>query len=275
MPEMSEIGHASAATADVGVLFVNLHVTDLLDPVLMAPGTPLSIVSILRALPNARPGCLRRRAANRAPQRRPRWRPSKRLPSRCPLCAAGPHHGAPCEHPQIADVAFDEITEIVPSRATDFGEPPPVPVARDCALLLRMDGVEAGRSHRLTEEPCRIGRHASSELRIDDTRISAVTRASFTTARATYRRSRLAQRNPRARPVFARIGGEEFAVVLRGIDTAGAGRVGERLRATIAAVPVVAAAHPVPVTISVGCTALSCCREASAAALFAGADARL
>jgi EAL domain-containing protein (putative c-di-GMP-specific phosphodiesterase class I)/CheY-like chemotaxis protein len=34
------LGHA-----DAGVLFVNLHVTDLLDPVLVAPGTPLSSIA--------------------------------------------------------------------------------------------------------------------------------------------------------------------------------------------------------------------------------------
>jgi diguanylate cyclase (GGDEF)-like protein len=311
-------------------------------------------------------------------------------PVEMPAVRSRPAPRRPAQHPPIADVAFDEITEIVPSRATDFGEPPPVPVARDCALLLRMDGVEAGRSHSLTEEPCRIGRHVSSELRVDDTGISRCharivyegaghviedlgsRNGTYVQGQAVMRRrlvdgdwiqlgprvafrfslvdatqqalleqlydsstrdsltgvynrkhfderlraevayclrhrsdaslvlfdidhfkgindrwghpagdavlrqvARLAAQRLRAEDVFARIGGEEFAVVLRGIDLAGAGRVGERLRATVAAVPVVAAAHPVPVTISVGCAALSCCREASAAALFAGADARL
>jgi len=300
----------------------------------------------------------------------------------------GPRHAV--MHPPISEQPFDEITEIISSRATDFGEPPPVPIVRDCALLLRMDGVEAGKSYTLTQQPCRIGRHAGSELRIDDTGISrfharivydgtghvvedldsrngtyvqgqrvvrrrlldgdwiqlgprvafrfslvdatqqtllaqlydSSTRDSLTGA---YNRkyfderlraevayclrhrtdaslvlfdidhfkgindrwghpagdavlrqvARLAAQRLRAEDVFARIGGEEFAVVLRGIDLAGAARVGERLRATLAAVPVVAAAHPVPVTISVGCAALSGCREASAVALLSASDARL
>jgi diguanylate cyclase (GGDEF)-like protein len=86
---------------------------------------------------------------------------------------------------------------------------------------------------------------------------------------------RVAGQRLRAEDVFARIGGEEFAVILRGIDLAGAARVGERLRATVYAVPVVVAAQPVGVTISVGCAALSCCQERSASELFAAADARL
>ncbi len=60
----------------------------------------------------------------------------------------------------------------------------------------------------------------------------------------------------RTEDVFARIGGEEFAVLLRGVTVQGAARLGERLRTSISAVPTLFEGRPIPITISVGCAAL-------------------
>ncbi|MDX2051344.1 MAG: GGDEF domain-containing protein [Polyangiaceae bacterium] len=79
----------------------------------------------------------------------------------------------------------------------------------------------------------------------------------------------------RTEDVFARFGGEEFVVILRGIDEAGAVRVGERIRATIGAVPCLAAGATIPVTVSVGCATLGAAPETSASALLEIADRRL
>ena len=87
--------------------------------------------------------------------------------------------------------------------------------------------------------------------------------------------ARLAEQTLRAEDVLARFGGEEFAVILRGTSAAGALRLAERLRATIAAVPVVVERRPVPVTISAGCAALDLAAGASAEVLLKAADAGL
>lgn len=79
----------------------------------------------------------------------------------------------------------------------------------------------------------------------------------------------------RTEDMFARFGGEEFAVILRGVNLTGAARLSERLRATVAAVPVVAEGAAIPVTISLGCATLACCSEKSEEALLAAADRRL
>ncbi len=83
------------------------------------------------------------------------------------------------------------------------------------------------------------------------------------------------ERGLRTEDVFARYGGEEFAVVLRGIDLAGAGRVGERLRSFIEGMLIEADGRRIPVTVSVGCAALTCCEEPAPTALVAVADRRL
>jgi diguanylate cyclase (GGDEF)-like protein len=74
---------------------------------------------------------------------------------------------------------------------------------------------------------------------------------------------------------LARYGGEEFAVCLRGTDLRSSARMAERLRATVAAVPVLYEARPVPVTISIGCATLACTTDNSADSLIAVADRRL
>lgn len=79
----------------------------------------------------------------------------------------------------------------------------------------------------------------------------------------------------RAEDMFARFGGEEFAVILRGVNLAGAARLGERLRATVAALPSVHQGTTIPVTISLGCATLACCQDKSEAALLQAADRRL
>jgi diguanylate cyclase (GGDEF)-like protein len=79
----------------------------------------------------------------------------------------------------------------------------------------------------------------------------------------------------RTEDLFARIGGEEFAVLLRGTNRLGAARAAERLRATIAAVPAVVGGKTIPVTVSAGCAALACCRDRTQRELIAAADRRL
>jgi diguanylate cyclase (GGDEF)-like protein len=79
----------------------------------------------------------------------------------------------------------------------------------------------------------------------------------------------------RTEDVFCRYGGEEFAVILRGIDLEGARRVGERLRVLVASTPVTVDNVSFTVTMSVGCAALSDCPEPSTTTLVAIADRRL
>lgn len=77
----------------------------------------------------------------------------------------------------------------------------------------------------------------------------------------------------RAGDLLARLGGEEFAVLLPGADLAAAAEVAERIRAAVAREPVEAGGRPIAVTVSLGCAALE--RDEDGAALLARADARL
>ncbi len=79
----------------------------------------------------------------------------------------------------------------------------------------------------------------------------------------------------RVEDVVARVGGEEFAILLRGIGVAGATLLAERLRATIGALPVMHGTVPIPVTVSLGCAALSELAEPNPAQFLATADQRL
>jgi diguanylate cyclase (GGDEF)-like protein len=79
----------------------------------------------------------------------------------------------------------------------------------------------------------------------------------------------------RAEDMFARFGGEEFAVIMRGVNLAGAARLGERLRATVAALPAVANGTSIPVTVSLGCATLACLEDKTETALLRVADRRL
>lgn len=79
----------------------------------------------------------------------------------------------------------------------------------------------------------------------------------------------------RTEDVFARFGGEEFAVVLRGIELKGAARLGDRLRQAVADQVVEHEGHKIKVTLSAGAAALGCCQTPSAEELIAIADRRL
>jgi two-component system, cell cycle response regulator len=89
------------------------------------------------------------------------------------------------------------------------------------------------------------------------------------------RSSELCMRALRTEDVFARFGGEEFAVVLRNIEIKGAARLGDRLRAGVAAEPVDFDGTPIRVTLSAGAAALEDCRNPSAEELISVADRRL
>ena len=85
----------------------------------------------------------------------------------------------------------------------------------------------------------------------------------------------IAGRTLRTEDVFARFGGEEFAVILRGASTRGAGRLAERLREGLALHHASHNGRDVPATLSAGCAALSCCTKPSPEELVAVADRRL
>jgi diguanylate cyclase (GGDEF)-like protein len=79
----------------------------------------------------------------------------------------------------------------------------------------------------------------------------------------------------RTEDVFARFGGEEFAVILRGASTRGAGRLAERLREALNHQHAVYEGQQIAVTLSAGCAALSCCATPSSDEVVAIADRRL
>jgi diguanylate cyclase (GGDEF)-like protein len=85
----------------------------------------------------------------------------------------------------------------------------------------------------------------------------------------------LVGRRLRAEDVFARVGGEEFAVILRGIDRAGAARAAERIRTTVATLPVVVEGQSIPITLSAGCASVRCSTERTPEDIMAIADRRL
>lgn len=70
--------------------------------------------------------------------------------------------------------------------------------------------------------------------------------------------SGIAQSRLRTEDVFARIGGEEFAVLLRGVNLQGSVRLAERLRTSVSSVATLYEQTPVPVTISIGCASTKC-----------------
>lgn len=87
--------------------------------------------------------------------------------------------------------------------------------------------------------------------------------------------SAIAHKALRTEDVFARFGGEEFAVILRGASTRGAGRLAERLREALVQQPCTFEEQEIRATLSAGCAALSCCAAPSADEVVAVADRRL
>jgi diguanylate cyclase (GGDEF)-like protein len=275
-------------------------------------------------------------------------------------------------------------------RSTDISGPPTAPSIVDRAVLLRMDGVQAGQIVGIEEWPFSVGRHPTNKLRIDEDSISRyharilrqgdefsvedmgsrngtfvggkrVTRAklehdswlqfgprvSFRFSMTDVREERLLRklyesstrdaltgaynrlhfeerlraevayairhksqaalviidldhfkrvndtyghpagdavlkraceacsRGLRTEDVFARFGGEEFAIVLRGVDSKGAARLGERLRQAVAAEVVEHEGQRIQITLSAGAASLADCRAPSAEELIAVADRRL
>jgi diguanylate cyclase (GGDEF)-like protein len=77
----------------------------------------------------------------------------------------------------------------------------------------------------------------------------------------------------RAGDVLARLGGEEFGVLLPGADLAAAAEAAERIRGAVRAAPVAAGERTVPVTVSLGCATRA--PGEAGASLVGRADARL
>lgn len=87
--------------------------------------------------------------------------------------------------------------------------------------------------------------------------------------------ARAVEAGVRREDVVARFGGEEFAIVLRGLDLAAVTVAAERVRRSVEQHAFVVDGRPLPVTVSVGCASVTCCDELSAAGLCAVADARM
>jgi len=85
----------------------------------------------------------------------------------------------------------------------------------------------------------------------------------------------VAGRTLRAEDVFARMGGEEFVVVLRNIELKGATRLAERLCASVRAKVIEHGGNTIKVTMSAGAASLACCRTPSPDELISIADRRL
>ena len=79
----------------------------------------------------------------------------------------------------------------------------------------------------------------------------------------------------RGEDLLGRYGGEEFAIILRTTDLSHAAHVAERIRQTAERMLVHYGELTLKVTVSVGCSTLSCCTEPSAQQLIAVADRRL
>ncbi len=79
----------------------------------------------------------------------------------------------------------------------------------------------------------------------------------------------------RREDVVARHGGEEFAILLRGLDIDGARIVAERMRVAVDSREFAVGGRARTVAISAGCASLGCCAAATVDALLAAADARL
>lgn len=79
----------------------------------------------------------------------------------------------------------------------------------------------------------------------------------------------------RAEDILARVGGEEFIVVLRDIEERGALECAERIRRTIERTELVYDGHTIPVTLSIGVSAIEQGTHARPEDMVATADERL
>lgn len=79
----------------------------------------------------------------------------------------------------------------------------------------------------------------------------------------------------RAEDVFARVGGEEFAVICRGADSTQGGAVAERVRQAVVGHKFVVDDKHIPVAVSAGVASIPDARIADAQALIAAADQAL
>ncbi len=292
--------------------------------------------------------------------------------------------------PDLGSFLPEARTMEVSLRGTEHSGAPVVPQVVDRAVLLRMDGVQAGQIIGLEQWPFTVGRHPTNQLRVDEDSISRfharvvrsgeeffvedlgsrngtfvagkrVTRAklehdswlqfgprvSFRFSMTDVREERLlrklyesstrdaltgaynrlhfeerlrsevayairhraqtslviidldhfkkvndtyghpagdavlkaaadaCQRALRAEDVFARMGGEEFVVVLRNIVLKGATRLAERLCAGVRNAVIEHGGHTIKVTMSAGAASLACCRSPSPDELISIADRRL
>lgn len=85
----------------------------------------------------------------------------------------------------------------------------------------------------------------------------------------------IVQNRLRTEDVFARIGGEEFAILLRGVHLSGCQRLAERLRTQISTSPCHFGSSNIGISISVGCATLECLQHPQAKQLLQLADQRL
>ncbi len=67
-----------------------------------------------------------------------------------------------------------------------------------------------------------------------------------------------AQRLLRTEDVFARFGGEEFAIIMRGVSLAGAYKFAERLRLALAGTSITVDGKAIHITLSAGCASMTC-----------------
>jgi len=84
--------------------------------------------------------------------------------------------------------------------------------------------------------------------------------------------ARCCQDRLRAEDLLARVGGEEFAVLLRGVGLRGAVQLAERLRSAVEAQVTEHLGQPIQVTMSAGCATDRALRGATPASLFEAAD---
>ncbi len=85
----------------------------------------------------------------------------------------------------------------------------------------------------------------------------------------------LVARKLRPEDIFARVGGEEFAVIIRGQNLRRLARDAERLRVAVSTSPAHFSGQQIPVSISVGCVTSDCAPEPTEQALVDLADQRL